>query len=80
MVDHRHCSYYTELDSVELEGITVVEDEGTNIDEIYIKRLEQLSIDEKKSSDSDIPAKVLPTTDNGYFDMLPVSIYISTNL
>ncbi|XP_041478370.1 F-box/LRR-repeat protein 4-like isoform X1 [Lytechinus variegatus] len=70
--DHRSSDYYTELDSVELIGMTSLQDEGTDLDDVYLHRLQELSLKEERSKGSyEYPVQALPTMDNGCFDMLP---------
>eukprot|EP00057_Strongylocentrotus_purpuratus_P000970 XP_001188402.3 PREDICTED: F-box/LRR-repeat protein 4 [Strongylocentrotus purpuratus] len=72
--DHRYSDYYTELDSVELIGTTSLEDDGTDIDDVYLQRLQDLTLKENRSKGSscEYANQVLPAMDNGCFDMLPV--------
>ncbi|XP_071506910.1 F-box/LRR-repeat protein 4-like [Diadema antillarum] len=70
--NQRFQEYYTELDGVKLVGMKVVKDEGTDIDQVYIEHLKKLSLSDEKDIDSIVPPlKAQPTTDNGFFDMLP---------
>lgn len=71
--DHRYSDYYTELDSVELIGTTSLEDDGTDIDDVYLQRLQDLTLKENRSKGSscEYANQVLPAMDNGCFDMLP---------
>ncbi|XP_033107249.1 F-box/LRR-repeat protein 4-like [Anneissia japonica] len=71
---HEHLDYYTEIDAVELVGITADSHDGTDLDKLY-KEIQHLDISKTAKENCDETSTSIPGAGaNGGFDILPAEV------